>query len=520
MVQLRSEEDTDSEEELVDADGSDNEKRHTFHEVEEGLGGGGTAVDPGLLLPYVVLPHPLRKMSGPGGNSKPQEALLNVVVNLLGMGLLTAPYAYSKGGLFTGFGIMVATAMASRYTLLRLVHMTESMLQEESPSYPDLAKQILGRQGTVVMRTSFLLYSLGLLSGYLIILIDLSQLLCNSLTQVPRLFMLALAMLCCAPGGMMKSLRYRHWISGGVTIGVLGMVFGLTAACLDRFMGPFNENAPVDDDFRPDDVDYTRGDLQDVSACISLFAVLFSLHGGGIEILRKISVPNRTLDEGLTVVSGEEQSDMPAAESVSKRGFVIALVFVSIIGMCSYLHWGDLVKGNVFTSFREQGLPFVLWPTAFIYMLTIPVSFAHLMVPCRFAVMDVFALRRSNQNAIGGPVSDQTFAEVSVSIIVVAGVVAFLASDLGWLMECVGTFAVIPMGFILPCFLLMESRRRQDGTEIMSARNAIPNMIVVVGVLVILSSILHAVGLNGPEVETPRQPALIQDASELRNPRR
>jgi amino acid permease len=471
-------------------------------------------------LPYVALPNPLRKKNGHGGSSKPQEALMNVVVNLLGMGLLTAPHAYSKGGLFTGFGIMVATAMASRYTLLRLVQMTESTLQEGSPSYPELANQILGRQGMIMVRVAFLMYTVGLLSGYLVIFIDLSRLLCSPLIQVPRLFMTVLAILCCAPGGMMKSLRYRHWISGGVTIGILGMVLGLTASCLDKFMGPFDENAPVENDFRPDDVDYIRDDFQDVSACISLFAVLFSLHGGGIELLSKSSVPDRSLNEGLTVLSGDEQSDMPAAESVSKRGFVIALVFVSIIGMCSYLHWGDLVNGNVFTSFREQRFPLLLGPTAFIYMLTIPVSFAHLMVPCRFAVMDVFALRRSNQDAIGSPVSDKTFAKASISVIVFVGVVALLVNDLGWLMELVGTFAVIPLGFILPCFLLMESRRRQDGTEIMSARNAIPNMIVVVGVLVILSSILHAVGLNGPEVETPRQPALIQDASELRNPRR
>eukprot|EP00435_Cladocopium_sp_Y103_P014314 s1121_g3.t1 len=153
------------------------------------------------------------------------EATFNLLNNLMGAGLLTMPRAMADAGLISGLALMGILALANRYTMLQVLWMSHSVLSSEECSYPELGRHVFGQKGLAAVLAAYLLLTLGILSSYLMVIVDLLNL------AIPgyRLLHVLLAALLCLPGAMLRSLKQVALVSVICMLGVCSLVVVLTS---------------------------------------------------------------------------------------------------------------------------------------------------------------------------------------------------------------------------------------------------------------------------------------------------
>jgi len=422
------------------------------------------------------------------GTQSRAEASFNLLNNLLGAGLLAMPRAYARCGLITGFIFMVLMAYANHYTLLLVFSMSETILKDAS--YPKLARHIFGQRGIVAVWCSYIIFSGGCLVIYFIALSDIfSQipLFCN----FGRGGRVILAMLLCAPGAMMKTLKNVAFFSLLCVIGVFTLVTCLTFICMVELLSP-PSSAPLND---TGVVEMFRFHPYDVVMAASVFALQFSIQAGGIEVLSNIasgaSSEVRSRDECEEEVDETGQpsrsSGIHVARQVSSFSYALALLFSGVIGCMGYIRFGQNVKGDFLLNFGSGDYEVLMVLVRFAYGVIVSCSFAFVMVPCRYAVVDLFRMRDDPSTE---RVPDVAFVKSTSAIFLVAGFIAWVVPDLSSMIEFVGVWSTMSLAFILPCAFLIQLRRL-EGIWVLSRRNVCPIMMVFVGVAVICVSTLH-----------------------------
>lgn len=187
---------------------------------------GGRPVN--VAAPFTALPYPLLQLGNDDLQSR-TEATLNLLNNLLGVAIMVMPRAFANVGLLNGLVIMVLMALANRYTLLVVLRMASTALDEE-PSYPEIGNRVFGRQGLLAVLFSYLLLTGGCLIGMVIGLADTLALLIH--VDAPRFLWVLLSVLLCTPGSLLKTLKSVAFLSGVCMLGVVTIVVTLTVVCL------------------------------------------------------------------------------------------------------------------------------------------------------------------------------------------------------------------------------------------------------------------------------------------------
>jgi len=429
----------------------------------------GTA---GALAPFVALPHPLLRASTSGGQTR-AEAVLNLVVNLLGPGILTMPRAVANVGVVPGIFLMTVVAVANRYTLLLVLWMSETMLDETS--LPEMGRHVFGQAGLLVVMVSYLLLTGGMMVAYLVIVADiLGQLL--PLAGLPRLALVAAAAALCLPGAVLKSLRHSALLGIVCAFGVVALVTSLLGTCIMDVEREVQAVDPATGEAAAGPALF-RGGVRQVVSSLCLFAVQFSVQAGGIELLGRVSHPEEhqpaehsELEEAIPH-HGHEAYDLAAALGASGLAFGFALVACGSVGFASYGHLGETVHGNVLLSL---GVP-VAVPMAAVrvlYLAVVVASFAFLMVPCRCAALDLLQCRRRVDGEAVAPAGRDV--KVTSLLLALLALVALKVPDLAQALEFVGAWATMVLAFLLPCGFLIELRRRTENLPLLCAGNALP----------------------------------------------
>lgn len=464
--------DSDEDPELLEDDGKGGYIESTQH--RRGAWRGAVGAPP----PFAVFQYPLLQVSSRDTLTR-TEATLNLLTNLLGAGLLAMPRAIASAGLITGVALMALMAVANRYTLLLVLQTKETMLQDGT-SYPELGRHFFGQGGLLVVVSANLLFSGGILTVYLITLTDV---LCQFavLSDMSQAALVVLAALLCAPGALLRSLRHVAVLSAACMAGVALLVVSLLAVCLGDLLQQAPDAAtPLDVGQHGDsrNVELFIGDPRLLFPSASLFALQFSVQAGGVEVLSRLAP-----DEG-TADNGHEASTFPAAQGISKVAFCIAVVVSASVGSVAYIRFGNGVQGDVLLDFDLSEQYAILTVARVVYGLVVTCSFAFVMVPCRFAVLDLFFLHRRYSDAINDAVPVGKFRYVTVGVLLVCAFVAWLVSDLAQMLEFVGVWATMALAFVLPCAFFVELRRRQENMPVFSAANMLPLGLVLFGVLV------------------------------------
>lgn len=396
------------------------------------------------------------------------------------------PKAFAHAGMLSGMVLLVAMAVANRYTLLLMLWMSGRTLEDRS--YPEIGRNVFGRQGLVAVLLAYLLFTGGILTSYLIALIDVLQQL-PYVGDAPRGVLVCVALLLCAPGAMLRSLRHVAWLSGVCMAGVCTLTLVLTFVCIGDVFSPSVVNAPIEEPMRPGDVDLVRTELWGLMKGAALFALQFSVQAGGIEVLSSVGCDEHIAQDGEVVDDAllYQTTSIPQAERITRNAYVIAASLSAAIGCAGYLRFGDHVDGDVLLSLagRSAAPSSVLLLARVSLGFVVTCSFAFIMVPCRCATLDIFAQHRSSTDH--GVVPYQTFRRVTVGILAVCWFIAFLVPDLASMLEFVAVWATMALAFVFPCAFLIEMRRREEGVPIFSSMNALPLSLTAFAVAVIIS---------------------------------
>jgi len=434
--------------------------------------------------PFTLTNYPIFKSGDDSGQTRTQ-ASLNLLNNLLGAGLLAMPKAFAKSGLITGLLLMVALAVANRYTLLLVFSMSESTLEEAS--YPQIARHVFGEHGIISVWCSYIIFSGGCLVIYFIALTDIfSQM--PLLSDSPRFVLVLIAMAVCSPGAIVKSLKHVSFFSGLCMMGVCTLVVTLSFVCLiDLTSVAALEVDPSDAGV----VEYFRYDLYDMAMAASVFALQFSVQAGGIEVLSNISREDRQLEDDDVGMDGglRGASDMPMAEEVSFFSYTVALLFSGVMGCAGYIRFGDKVKGDFLLNFRIEGFESTLILARIAYGVVVTCSFAFVMVPCRYATVDLFGLR--NEASGTDEIPRAAFRQSTIGIFLVCGFVAWLVPDLSQMIEFISVWSTMSLAFIFPSTFLIEMRRRSEGIAVFCPENVMPLVMILIGCAVTGISTLH-----------------------------
>ncbi|CAK9104767.1 unnamed protein product [Durusdinium trenchii] len=450
---------------------------------------------PSRWQPGMALFYPLLRL---GQRQSRCEATFNLLNNLLGAGLLAMPRAMADAGLISGLALMGILALANRYTMLQVLWMSHSVLSSEECSYPELGRHVFGQKGLAAVLAAYLLLTLGILSSYLMVIVDLL----NLTLPAPRAVQVCLAVLICLPGASLRSLKQVALVSVVCMLGVCCLVVVLTTVSVSDVLSEDLVNAPIETPGRPGDVDLFRGDIGRFFSGAALFSLQFSVQAGGIEVLSRLDSEQQEAQE-----APASMSSLLAAESITEVAYTIALLLSATLGTAAYLRFGDRVAGNVLLDFSPTTSYWPLMASWVSYAFVVVCSFAFIMVPCRLAALDVFALRRRDSGAPQDTLPKERFFSLTAGILGICALVAWICTDLSEVLKFVGVWATMALAFILPCSFLIELRRRQEGVSWISSANWLELLLIAFGVSV---AVISTVDWLTPHLAAPAQGALGQ----------
>lgn len=458
-----------------------------FAEEEDGDGvSRWVRTSPGVPAPFEAVQYPLMHF-GHGAPLAGRESTANLLINLLGVGVLTAPRALARAGLATGLLVLAGVAAASCQTLLALVKQNSGHTHR-ALSFPEIGRHTLGPQGLGAVLLAYLLYGGGLFTAYLVTLADIIQQV--TATDLPRIVHVLIAVAMCMPSIMLQDLRYATLLSAICAISITMLI----ATLFTNFVG---EAGTSDADEEQVDLNYASISPGGLLAAASLFVVQFSAHAGFLEILGEAGCREEGVElESRTHIDQSRQalSSTPAPKTGmdGPRGaFVLAAMLVSSVGTAGYMRFGNIVTGNVLNSFinnPEGGFqvgPLLLAQVAYGFALAYSAGFV--AAPGRAAMLELFAVRRG----MGGT-SARAFRIASVVMLITCGLAAWLQQDVANVLCFVGSFAAGPMVFVLPSLMALEPFWSQEGRLEPSAANARHVALLVLGALLPLGFLVEA----------------------------
>jgi len=208
-------------------------------------------------------------------------------------------------------------------------------------------------------------------------------------------------------------------------------------------------------------------------------------------VLSNISREDRQLEDDDVGMDGglRGASDMPMAEEVSFFSYTVALLFSGVMGCAGYIRFGDKVKGDFLLNFRIEGFESTLILARIAYGVVVTCSFAFVMVPCRYATVDLFGLR--NEASGTDEIPRAAFRQSTIGIFLVCGFVAWLVPDLSQMIEFISVWSTMSLAFIFPSTFLIEMRRRSEGIAVFCPENVMPLVMILIGCAVTGISTLH-----------------------------
>jgi len=477
---------------------------------EDGLCDGSFALPRNVPAPFAALPYPPLRLEGHGPTASRTEVVANMITSLLGVGVLAVPHALSRAGLLSGLLALLLVAVCSRQALVLLLGVGNGIGGDRP--YLDLARKAFGPQGFAAAVIGHLFFTGGLLTAYLMAVADLlgqaASGFAGAHNVMPRGLLTLLALSLCAPGTFVRELRYLGPLGTASVAGIVALLVLLVLSCSAELLPAWFPGAPADPEgFAADASLGFGGSLSGFFAAARTLTAHFAVHAGALEVF---GAPLREGAEELQDVPGlgggrdsgggsgagghgkamgnKSVRCSPELRAASHRAYLIAGPLVAAVGAVGYLRFGDRVKGNVLTSFDFDDYTSGFWDILFVfaqalYGAVLVVGFAFLMNACRNSALELFLVRRS-----GAAPSTRTLRKATAAILVVCAWLAWMSSDLEFVLNCMGAWAAGPIAFAFPALLTVELARQRDGRAMVHPQNVLPLMLLLFTALLLLSS--------------------------------
>lgn len=474
--------------------------------AEDDFDGSYSFRERGTPAPFSVLQYPQVQLAE--CSQSRTEVVVNLFINLLGVGVLATPSALASSGLLAGLVILGGMAAASRQALLLLLG-TGMGIPCERP-YPELGRLAFGPQGFATVLVLHLVYAGGMLAACLASLAEMLGQVVSTLLGVvtlPRGMLVAVAVMLCIPGALTRSLVFTPTMAVTCVVAAALFVFALPLYCIADLLPSWFPGAPIDPGGIAEDVAFGGLGLGGFFAAARIFAFQFSVHAGALELFGAAAFGAGSADDGQEMGSpgrrsgrglqhNEESSQ--AAEEVSFRAFVGSAPVVAAIAMVGYLRFGAAVSGDLLVSLttdrngsgiNDSILDKVFALVKLAYCGVLIASVAFITVPGRNAALELFLVRRS-----AAP-SSRTFRRATLAFLAACACVAWFVTDLSGLLSVVGAWGAAPLVFVMPAACSMELARQHHGRPYVSPSNLTALLLFFMGGLLMFSSVCSFLSL-------------------------
>eukprot|EP00440_Ansanella_granifera_P004363 gb/GFBE01004730.1/.p1 GENE.gb/GFBE01004730.1/~~gb/GFBE01004730.1/.p1 ORF type:complete len:420 (+),score=69.82 gb/GFBE01004730.1/:1-1260(+) len=382
------------------------------------------------------------------------EATLNLLNCLLGNSLLAVPWAFAQVGAMLGLLLLLVGTALNRYTLHLLLKHVD---MDGGGSYPLIGRCAYGVLGETAVLAVYLAHSSGALCAYAVGLTDLVSQLGHSLQlgELPRWLTVLMAVGLCAPGMLQPSMK-KVSIFSALSLGA-AVMFCLVLVSL-LFL-PYD----LEEGQQPPEIVWFRQDR--LLVAWPIFGYVFAVQPGAVMVLAKLEAAG-----GMGRHSHMDEADIgvlqAARRQISGVAYGIALLVGALVGLASYMRFGELTRGNILEScFESQRL---LWSGAITALqlsscVMLLSSAAFMMVPCRFALLEFMKLSGardpSEQDAPAELHRQVTFVFLCLMVFIAA-----LCDDISTVYRVVGAVATQVFALILPGVFALKLSTERRGT--------------------------------------------------------
>ncbi|GMI16442.1 hypothetical protein TrLO_g9262 [Triparma laevis f. longispina] len=419
------------------------------------------------------------------------SAVFNLTTTMVGGGVLSLPYAFSKSGLLTGYLLLLLFACVSDFTVYSLVSCSR---RSGEATFEGVARAGLGHTGYVVCLICVILTTFLAVIGYSVLLRDLLLPLATHFIddRITKGFWGNEIM--CITAGLVTPLMFMKSLTALKPMGVVGCttIFCLamciayrTSTCVDDPQYIY-EDTPAPSDYpEPKDLgDYITwtGKAMDVLDSIPIFICTFVCHFNVLPVHHELHTPTRNRLRTL----------IHTTFTVTSLFYAFVGTVGSFVGRCPYFVNANFdvldVQGNILNNFSDDD-PIMNIGRACL-SCTITLAFPLLVVPCRDMIVrlgvkllnnddeDLNAsllkgdalnnsshLRSISQNSAETVKDPNKFITVAATLFVFWGglSVACVVDDIEVVWDVLGSTISILIAFLLPsaCYLVLAKVRRR-----------------------------------------------------------
>ncbi|XP_031115758.1 amino acid transporter AVT1I-like [Ipomoea triloba] len=399
------------------------------------------------------------------GTSSFLRSCFNGVNILLGVGIVSVPYALSEGG-WLCLMILVLVAFSCFYTGLLIQKCMDSSPRTNT-TYPDIAERAFGKRGRWLIST-FMYLELYLVAVEFLILegdnleklFPYANVHLGKLRIGPKQAFVLLAALVVLPTTWLRNLRLLAYVSAG------GVLASLVLVCCTFWIGAmegvgFHERGEV------------WGSLSGVMRALSLFSFCYSGHPVFPEL--RNSMRDRTQFSKVLIVS----------------------FAISTLSYGSMAILGNLMYGHHLQSQLTLNLPTNKTTSKIAIYTTLanPITkYAIVVAPIATAIEDTIQALSRRRRRCNNNNAAVTMLTTRTCLVISTVIVALTVPLFGPLMAFVGAFLNVGLSFLFPCacYLKINAGGRRFGMEfcVIVMISVLGSLIAVVGTYISVRDII------------------------------
>lgn len=394
------------------------------------------------------------------------EAMLNLLNNCLGSGMLGMGFCIAQTGLLGGFLIMIFSAFLNRYTLM--LNIKSCKYAGCKPASTEVGSIAYGTPGRLLLVCMVVLLGFFCMVSYVDASADaVAGLLRTFMTEGAVPSQKSIAVLCwlvlLVPPTLIRSMSLVAMLSFMAFIGSIVIILSVSIVCLQILIV---EGLPP--------IDQVRLFPESVSGLLTAFPILmlvFSVQAGG--------------DVVLVTMKDTSTKNM---YKVLDASYILVFFMLYFIGSLCYLTWLDDMKGDVLQNFSSTSTAGVIARIASLDLVVL--SYMIMIIPCKVSLIDlIFGKNEALQES-----TLTQFYGTTMVLNVLALLAALLVSDLSLVLGINGAVCTNFVAFMLPSafWLKVQSKPADpslDAVAMFSPHNGKDATVCVLGAIsLVLSS--------------------------------
>jgi len=269
---------------------------------------------------------------------------VNLVNTIIGGGLLALPFAIASCGLIFGMALVLIFFALSIYTGRLIVRCAMPPING-GLTYAQLAESAFGKAGLIMVETFIILFCLGTITGYLVIIGDLLSPYVNLLFTVDRrLVMLFFGALICLPLSSLRKISMLRFSSMAGLFFIAYLVIVITISSIIGLGAP---------DFDSSKIVFVSLDGKFLTA-LPIIAFAFTFH---------TNVP----------MVWREFGEFPKESKIINRSIFISAAICCILylvtGIFGYLSFFELTSDNILTHYPLSKWYFTLGKVGYAFVI-------------------------------------------------------------------------------------------------------------------------------------------------------